>query len=89
MKRNVTQNEPKSSNTIMSEEHIVTRPVYVNKASAAKLFGVSKSTIYNWCTEAEQSKEWDSLFVRPSSTITLIHVETMVRFLKSKNKSFL
>lgn len=80
---------PSKSNTVMKKNQVLSRPVYVNKTTASEMFGVSKSTIYNWCQEAEESKEWSSLSVRPSSTVTLIHVETMEEFLKSKNKSFL
>lgn len=80
---------PNNNNTVMKEKQILSKPVYVNKTAAAEMFGVSKSTIYNWCQEAEKSKEWSSLSIRPSSTVTLIHVETMEEFLKSKNKSFL
>lgn len=80
---------PTLSNSVIRKDQILSRPVYVNKTAAAEMFGVSKSTIYNWCQEAEESKEWSSLSVRPSSTVTLIHVETMEEFLKSKNKSFL
>jgi len=86
---NYNVDPPTLSNSIIREDQILSRPVYVNKTTAAEMFGVSKSTIYNWCQEAEESKEWSSLSVRPSSTVTLIHVETMEEFLKSKNKSFL
>ena len=75
---------PSISNTVMKKNQVLSRPVYVNKTIASEMFGVS-----NWCQEAEESKEWSSLSVRPSSTVTLIHVETMEEFLKSKNKSFL
>jgi len=78
-----------NGNGIINVEKVITKPVFVNKRKAAELFGVSKSTIYKWCTEAEESKEWPSLFIRPSATVTLIHVDTMTEFLKSKNKSFL
>lgn len=82
-------NAPSLDNTVLKSGHIVTKPIYVSKAVASDMFGVSKSTIYKWCQEAEEIEEWRDLSIRPSATVTLIHVETMERFLKSKNKSFL
>lgn len=82
-------NIPSHDNTVMKDEQVITKPVYVNKTTAARMFGTSKSTIYRWIDEAEQSGEWEGLSIRPSATVTLIHVETMEEFLKSKDKSFL
>lgn len=81
--------EPTLENTVMKPEQISTKPIYVNKSQAAELFGVSRSTIYQWSRNAEESGEWPGLSIRPSSTITLLHLETLERFIKSKNKSFL
>jgi len=80
---------PTLDNSIMKPQQVLTRPVFVNKTVAAEMFGVSKSTIYKWCQEAEDSKEWQHMAIRPSATVTLIHVETMEEFLRSKNKDFL
>lgn len=81
--------EPTHGNTVMNTDQIVTAPLFINKTAAAEMFGISKSTVYKWLTEAEESGEWPGLSIRPSATITLIHVATMEEFLKSKNKSFL
>lgn len=82
-------NIPSRDNTVMKPEHIITKPVFVNKTIAAEMFGVSKSTIYKWTEEAEKDAKWKNLSIRPSATVTLIHVETMEEFLRSKDKSFL
>lgn len=80
---------PTKNNSVMKPEQVTTRPVFVNKKIAAEMFGVSKSTIYKWTEEAEGNPKWKNLSIRPSATVTLIHVETMEEFLRSKNKSFL
>lgn len=80
---------PNKENTIMKLEQLITKPIFVNKTVAAEMFGVSKSTIYKWTDEAENDAKWKNLSIRPSATVTLIHVETMEEFLRSKNKSFL
>lgn len=82
-------NIPHRDNTVMKPEHIITKPVFINKTAAAELFGVSKSTIYRWMQEVESDPKWKNLSIRPSATVTLIHVETMEEFLRSKDKSFL
>lgn len=81
--------EPRLENSLLKPEGVSTRPIYVSKKVAAEMFSVSKSTIYKWLQEAEDSGEWPTLSIRPSATITLIHLETMESFIKSKNKSFL
>ena len=80
---------PTLDNSIMKPQQVLTRPVFVNKTVAAEMFGVSKSTIYKWTEEAENDAKWNALSIRPSATVTLIHVATMEEFLRSKNKSFL
>lgn len=82
-------NLPTRDNTVMKAEQVNTRPVFINKTAAAELFGVSKSTIYRWMQEVESDPKWKNLSIRPSATVTLIHVETMEEFLRSKDKSFL
>lgn len=82
-------NIPNRGNTVMKPEHVITKPIFVNKTVAAEMFGVSKSTIYKWTEEAENDARWNTLSIRPSATVTLIHVATMEEFLRSKNKSFL
>lgn len=82
-------NLPTRDNTVMKPEHIIAKPVFINKTAAAELFGVSKSTIYRWMQEVESDPKWKNLSIRPSATVTLIHVETMEEFLRSKDKSFL
>ena len=82
-------NIPSRDNTVMKPEHVITKPIFVNKTVAAEMFGVSKSTIYKWTEEAENDAKWNALSIRPSATVTLIHVATMEEFLRSKNKSFL
>ena len=59
--------QPSLDNTILKSKHIVTKPIYVSKAVASDMFGVSKSTIYKWCQEAEESEEWRDLSIRPSA----------------------
>jgi len=81
--------EPSLENTVMKSEQISTKPIYVNKSQAAELFGVSRSTIYQWCKNGAESGEWPGLSIRPSATVTLIHLETMEAYIKSLNKSFL
>lgn len=80
---------PTPGNSILKAREVNARPIFVNKTVAGEMFGVSKSTIYKWCQEAEDSKEWRHMSIRPSATVTLIHVETMEKFLRSKNKDFL
>lgn len=82
-------NLPTRDNTVMKEEQINVKPIYVNKMQAAKMVGISKSTLYRWITEAEESGEWTGLSIRPSATVTLIHLSTLEAFLKFKDKSFL
>lgn len=80
---------PTKDNSIMKSEQINTRPVFVNKQTAAEMTGVSKSTIYKWLNEAEESGEWPGLSIRPSFTITLVHLATLEQFIRSKDKEFL
>lgn len=80
---------PSLSNTVMKETQINTRPVFVNKTKACEMFGVGKTTLYRWTNEAEKLDEFKGLSVRPSPTVTLIHVETMEKFIRFKNKHFL
>ncbi|KKK34707.1 hypothetical protein WN59_06660 [Salinicoccus sediminis] len=81
--------EPTLQNSLLKPEAVSTRPVYVSKKVAAEMFSVSKSTIYQWCKTAEESGEWPGLSIRPSSSITLLHLDTLEKFIISKNKSFL
>ncbi|MHC0551395.1 helix-turn-helix transcriptional regulator [Salinicoccus sp. CNSTN-B1] len=81
--------EPNFNNTVTKPEQVTTKPIYVSKKVAAEMFSVSKSTIYKWLAEAEKSGEWPTLSVRPSATITLIHLDTLEKFIVSKNKRFL
>lgn len=73
----------------MKETQINTRPVFVNKVKASEMFGVGKTTLYRWTLEAEKIGEFKTLSVRPSPTVTLIHVDTMEKFIRYKNKHFL
>lgn len=80
---------PTLENTIMKPEQVTTHPIYVNKATAAKICSVSKSTIYSWLKDAEESGDWPNLSIRPSATITLIHLKTLKQYLISRNRNFL
>lgn len=81
--------EPTLENSLLKPEAVSTRPVYVSKKVAAEMFSVSKSTIFQWCKNAEESGEWPGVSIRPSSTITLLHLDTFEKYVISKNKSFL
>lgn len=81
--------EPTHGNTVMKSDQVITRPIFVNKATAAEMIGCSKSTIYKWLSIAEDSGEWPGLSIRPSSTITLIHLESLEKFVRSLDKNFL
>ena len=76
-------------NTVMEESQVVYNPVYCQVPAAAKLFNVSKSTIYKWLRQYdEDSKGVEWLYVDYSSTLTLINIEKLEQFLKQFHKKY-
>lgn len=76
-------------NTVMEESQIVFQPVYCQVPAAAKLFNVSKSTVYKWLRQYDDNNNGvEGLYVDYSSTLTLINIEKLEQFLQTFHKKY-
>lgn len=78
---------PTKQNTVLEKIQIQDiKPRFAKVSTLTKMYDVSKSSIYRWLNEAEQSGEWPKLFVEVSSTLSLVNLEEFERLLYSKHK---
>ncbi|TDM23478.1 hypothetical protein [Macrococcoides canis] len=82
---------PYPSNTVLSSDQVEpVKKIYCKVPTLAKLFDVSKPTCYRFIKEAEQMDEFkDDICIDISSNLTLVHIETFIKFLKTKHKKYL
>lgn len=82
---------PTPQNTVMSDEQVApVKMIYCKVSTLPKLFNISKATSYRFIKEAETLPEYQNrICVDVSATMTLVHIETFVEFLRSKHKKYL
>ncbi|WP_232237459.1 hypothetical protein [Macrococcoides caseolyticum] len=83
--------KPRMNNVILSPNQIKrTEMIYCKVSTLPNLFDVSKPTCYRFLKEAENMEEFKGrICVDVSSTLTLVHIETFIEFLKTKHKKYL
>ncbi|WP_414050677.1 helix-turn-helix domain-containing protein [Macrococcus animalis] len=82
---------PHPSNTVLKDEQVApVKMIYCKISTLPKLFNVSKATCYRFIKEAEEMPEFKGrICVDVSATMTLVHIDTFVEFLRSKHKKYL
>lgn len=82
---------PSRVNTITKSNELENNEmIYCKVPTLAELFNVSKPTCYRFLKEAEQMDEFkDDICIDISSNLTLVHIETFIKFLKTKHKKYL
>lgn len=81
---------PSPQNTVMDEKEVKEiEPRFAKVVTLAKIYNVSKPTVYRWLKEAEQSEEWSQLFINVTSSLTLVNLKEFERFLYSKHRKYL
>ncbi|GGA98734.1 helix-turn-helix domain-containing protein [Macrococcus hajekii] len=81
---------PTPQNTVMDEREVkAIEPRFAKVATLAKIYNVSKTTVYRWLKEAEQSQEWPKLFIEVTSSLTLVNLEEFERYLYTKHRKYL
>lgn len=78
---------PTPQNTVMSDDQVAPiQLIYCKISTLPKLFNISKATCYRFLKEAEEIPEFRGrICVDVSATMTLVHIETFVEFLRSKH----
>lgn len=82
---------PTPQNTVMSDEQVApVKLIYCKISTLPKLFNISKATCYRFLKEAEALPQYQNrICIDVSATMTLVHIETFVEFLKTKHKKYL
>ncbi|WP_144781783.1 helix-turn-helix domain-containing protein [Macrococcoides caseolyticum] len=91
MSKVIELQKPHPSNTVLNDDQVApVKMIYCKISTLPKLFNVSKATCYRFIKEAEEMQEFKGrICVDVSATMTLVHIETFIEFLRSKHKKYL
>ena len=83
--------EPTLENTVMKEEQVApVKMIYAKVSTLAKMFNISRNTVYRFLAEAEEMEEFkNEICVDVSSNLTLVRIETFEAFLRTCHKKYL
>lgn len=74
---------PTRENSLLDAEAVKIQPIYARKEVIARLFGISKITVYRILKRAEAEEYEKQLTIDVSSNCTLIHIKNFEDFLKT------
>lgn len=91
MSKVIELQKPHPSITVLNDDQVApVKMIYCKISTLPKLFNVSKATCYRFIKEAEEIPEFKGrICVDVSATMTLVHIETFIEFLRSKHKKYL
>lgn len=83
--------DPTLENTIIKDEQIApVKMIYAKVSTLAKMFNISRNTVYRFLADAEEMEEFkNKICVDVSSNLTLVHIETFEAFLRTCHKKYL
>lgn len=83
--------EPTPQNSVLKDEQVApVKMIYAKVSTLAKMFNISRNTVYRFLVEAEEMEEFKGrICTDVSATLTLVHIDTFSEFLRSKHKKYL